>query len=668
MDKKFLLSIFVVAIFLFAIFPVMVVASDIINITIKGAAANGTNHSGSGNSYNNTFFVTCGSNLGNITNMTIAYNISTTTEGDSGTGAAAPLGTTGIVVTAANTTANQTFFNTTIDISGFTASATYGFWCYPHNVSHYIHADLPNSSATANVTIDNTAPSIKILNATVNAVHQYENTTNKSSNTQLLGLNVSISDSVWLQDGALCFFNTNTTNQSVTISKVNSTWGYCNSSRLNLTNLVDGNHQIKIYINDSYGNGLLNDTKWFQLDSTAPVVVIHTSYSNNTAKKNTDLLTLNISVIDAFNGLPDSAFCFFDINLTNQTVSLEKNTGSSTNGWCNSSHINLSTMPDGINYTNVYINDSLNNMRWNKTISVLIDTTVPPSPTASCTETSVTLGSNFPCTCSGTDATSGINDTLTTAGTTITSPTAGSFTYSCSVTDNAGNSASSTFAYTVLAAGASSSSSSSSGGGGSSATPSSVKSNTFTTVTPEKVSIMKNFDEKVAVEEIKIEVSSETENVKVTVSKYDNKPTAVSVEKTGKTYQYMEIKTENVEDSLRKATVTIKVEKSWLSDNSIEKENVVLSKFDETSEQWNELTTTYKNSDETYEYFDAELTSFSYFAISEKVVEEVVEEDKGIGTILGEKISEEAKSLGWLWVVIVLLVALAVYVIFNRKK
>ena len=82
------------------------------------------------------------------------------------------------------------------------------------------------------------------------------------------------------------------------------------------------------------------------------------------------------------------------------------------------------------------------------------------------------------------------------------------------------------------------------------------------------------------------------------------------------------------------------------------------------------LSTVYDSSDDTYDYFDVELTSFSYFVISEKVVveEEVVEEDKNIGTILGEKISEEVKNLTWLWIVIVVLVVIAIYVIFNRKK
>ena len=129
----------------------------------------------------------------------------------------------------------------------------------------------------------------------------------------------------------------------------------------------------------------------------------------------------------------------------------------------------------------------------------------------------------------------------------------------------------------------------------------------------------------------------------------------------------MQINTENLVDNLKKAIITIKVEKTWLSDSGLEKENIILSKFDESSSAWNELVTTYKEDDDTYYYYDVELTSFSYFAISEKVVEEVVE-DKGIGTILGEKISEEVKNLSWLWVVIAILAVLAVFVIFKRTK
>tara|TARA_Y100000296_G_scaffold83104_1_gene113326 strand:+ start:1592 stop:3550 length:1959 start_codon:yes stop_codon:yes gene_type:complete len=651
MDKKFLVAVFLGVVFLVAVFPVVTAYT---NITIKDAAANATNHSSSGN----TFFVTCGTVFQDIVNMTVYYNTSTTTGGDSGTGAAAPLGGFVAGTTATNTSVNQSVFNLTVDISGYTATKTYGFWCYPHENEIWTNTTFTNSTATANVTIDSTAPAMKIFNKTKDAVHNYDNTTNKSSNTQFLELNVSVTDTIWLPDSAFCFFNTNTTNQSVSLTKVNSTFGYCNSTNLNLTNLADGNHQIKIYMNDSLGNALVNDTKWFQLDSTAPVVVIHTSYSNNTAKKNTDYLMLNVSVIDALNGLPDSAFCFFGINTTNQTISLEKH--SSTAGWCNSSRLNLTTMPDGINYTNVYINDSLNNKRLNKTISVLVDTT-NPTLTPSCSPNNVVEGSTITCTCSGSDATSGIS--TQTDAESITKDVEGAYTYSCTITDVAGNSATTTAAYTYTSLGTTTSSSSSGGG-----TASSVKSNTFAKVTPGKVSIMKNFAKETGVKEIQIEVNNEVKNIKVTVSKYDNKPAEVSVEKTGKVYQYMQINTENLADNLKKATVTIKVEKSWLSDNALERENIILSKFNEGTEEWNELTTTYKEEDETYDYFDVELTSFSYFAISEKVVEEEVEEDKGIGTILGEKISEKSKNLAWLWIIIAVLVVIAIYVIFNRKK
>ena len=45
---------------------------------------------------------------------------------------------------------------------------------------------------------------------------------------------------------------------------------------------------------------------------------------------------------------------------------------------------------------------------------------------------------------------------------------------------------------------------------------------------------------------------------------------------------------------------------------------MVVLKFDETSEKWNELDTLYDSEDESYHYYVVELNSFSYFAIGEK--------------------------------------------------
>ncbi len=188
--------------------------------------------------------------------------------------------------------------------------------------------------------------------------------------------------------------------------------------------------------------------------------------------------------------------------------------------------------------------------------------------------------------------------------------------------DSAGNSnlINSTFLVSIPVPSGGSSSSGNSGGAGTTTPTTSTESNTFVKVTPEKISIMKISDKEIGIKEIKIQVKDEIKNVKITISKYENKPSAVSVKKTGNVYQYIHIETKNLEKNLEKATLKIKVKKSWVSDRGLGKDNISLFKFDNTSKKWNELKTTYKEDDDNNYYYDVELTSFSYFAISEKVI------------------------------------------------
>ena len=131
-------------------------------------------------------------------------------------------------------------------------------------------------------------------------------------------------------------------------------------------------------------------------------------------------------------------------------------------------------------------------------------------------------------------------------------------------------------------------------------------------------------------------------------------------------------KIQNLEDNLDKAIVTIQVEKSWLSDNSIDKDNVAMFKFDETSEEWNELTTTYVDEEDDYYNYVVELSSFSYFAISEKVMAEA-----GEGVVEGEEIGiqksdvenqgKEKKSLKWLWITLIVIVLIVIGAFFGKN-
>jgi len=430
------------------------------------------------------------------------------------------------------------------------------------------------------------------------------------------------------------------------------------------SNLTEGNYTFTIEAQNETGSaGYTNSTNIsIYIDRTAPVIDLRnsngTQFLNATFKQqNTSTLTMNISVIDALSGETGSV-CLVDINGTNQTVPV-------SNKWCNSTLINLTGVADGNVTIKVYVNDTVNITGLNNSFVVFVDATVP-SATSSCTPSTPTdSGEQVTCTCSGTDSGTGVDTSLTTADSVRTADTAGSFTYDCSVTDNAGNSDTATGTYLVSGGGGTSSSGGGGGGGGGT-----TKSTTFTKITPGKVSIFKNFNPETGVKEIQIQVNNEAQNVKVTVTKYDNKPAAVSVEKTGKVYQYIQIAATNLETSLNKVTVQFKVEKSWISSNGLDKDKISVFKFNEDSNKWDELSTVYSGSDDTYEFFDVELTSFSFFAISEKTVVVEEEEDKGIvGDVLdGLGITgDEKRNLTWLWIVIAVLVVL-VAVVMNREK
>lgn len=289
-----------------------------------------------------------------------------------------------------------------------------------------------------------------------------------------------------------------------------------------------------------------------------------------------------------------------------------------------------------------------------------LSVTEATNPTATATCSDIYVGDAFPCTCSGTDSgvtASGVSTTSgsSTSGSITDTSLTGVFTYTCTVTDVAGNSASATKKYVVFTTGG--------GGGGGVSEQLPQKKHTLAKVTPGVVSIIKNFDPEIGVKQITIEVNNEAQNVKITVTKYDGKPAQVSKERSGKVYQYFEINTQNLGTKLDKAIVTIKVEKSWVSDEGLKKEEVLVFKFDESVEEWKELGTVYVEEDNTYYYYDVELDSFSFFAISAKTLAEKTGE--AVGGI-GEKVT---KKSSFLWVVLIVLAALAAwFYLFKQKK
>lgn len=205
-----------------------------------------------------------------------------------------------------------------------------------------------------------------------------------------------------------------------------------NASVTNYTwsNITEANYTFTIQAANGTGFRTNYTNISMYVDRTPPLVNwTDSGYTNATYKKNTDKLTLNISVGDALSGVASgNSYCVFDINETNETVRV-------LSGWCNTTQLNLTGLADGNHSINIWANDTVNNVGVNLSSYVVwIDTTAPSAPTFSCTPETVFVGQTVTCSCSGTDVSSGISTTSYTVNPSTTG--AGTFDLSCTVTDN----------------------------------------------------------------------------------------------------------------------------------------------------------------------------------------------------------------------------------------
>jgi PGF-pre-PGF domain-containing protein len=207
------------------------------------------------------------------------------------------------------------------------------------------------------------------------------------------------------------------------------------------------------------------------------------------------------------------------------------------------------------------------------------------------------------------------------------------------------------------------------GGGGSSGTDvPPVRSYSFTQISPGAAAIMKDFDSEIGVKQIQIEVKNQVQNVKITVTKHSSKPADVSVEKSGKVNKYLQIEAENLEDNMSRAILTLQVRKSWLSDNDLGSGGIALFRFNENSKIWEELVTTHIGAEGDNELYNVELTSFSYFAVAERVLGEGAAEGAAEEGGL-EDIAEKIKSgVLWPWVLIIVIIIVVLVALKVKKK
>ncbi|MFH1311167.1 MAG: PGF-pre-PGF domain-containing protein [Nanoarchaeota archaeon] len=413
--------------------------------------------------------------------------------------------------------------------------------------------------------------------------------------------------------------------------------------------------------NTTVSDGNTTDTSaTVVVDNSAPTITLPW-YVNGTIQNNTNV-TINITLVDI--NVATTSACKVNVNGTNQTLDLT--VISATLATCNTTNLSLKSMADGNNTIKVYANNSVG--IWGQLITYVVFTD-SNAPVVDLTATTIAKDS-ITLAITATDAGTGVAScTVDRSGATVSGTTSltesslncgTSYTYVVTCVDSNGHAGDATGTYSTNSCGSGLPSTTGS-------TPQPSKVHSFAQMTPGVASIVKDFNADVGIKQIQIEVNNAAQNVKVSVTKYDGKPADVSISKSGKVYQYVQIDATNLADKLSKATVQFRVEKTWATTNNLAKEKIVVSKFDETGNKWNELTTTFASEDNTHYYYDVEVTSFSYFAIAEKLAASAGGVDTGDQ---GEEGAGAGGNLTWLWIVIVIAViaGLIIWFVMKNKK
>ncbi len=383
---------------------------------------------------------------------------------------------------------------------------------------------------------------------------------------------------------------------------------------------------VTAYVPHLSGVALANDTVAPTVNLTAPV--------NTTTPQTNSFVQVTADVWEAN---PRATFCSY--NISNATATIESGTFTTSN-FSNT----------GVHYTHIHNYSGLLNGTYNYTLNCsdiglrnsgavkrnfsVLDATTPTvsaistssSGTGTATVTvslTVTTNENANCAYHTTNVSYSSMSALAATGTTIHSNT---FTYTTDTTgyyyirciDKNGNTMdfSNKTAFSADTTGSSSDSSGSGGGSGYTEPPKEdtiqnqqtfiISSDTSQTLTTTNLDI---------VDELKITFSNPVSDAKIKVVELKEGKEPSELSSTGsKTYQYFYVNRTNIENSdIDGVEFQFKVSLSWLSEQDIVKEKIVLKH--NTDDGWEELKTDILSTDANYVYYTSETDSLSYFVV-----------------------------------------------------
>ncbi|SFM47810.1 PGF-pre-PGF domain-containing protein [Methanolobus profundi] len=505
-----------------------------------------------------------------------------------------------------------------------------------------------NSSGSISVVIDNVGPTVTPVSPTGSQWFMDGDT---------LDLNATIIDS-----------GTGVNNATVNVSLVNASslailehagGNYWFNDSLIIAASAEGtlNLTVVAYDNASNVNDSVNLT--IKIDNTEPLIsAAQTEYPTGyTAVNNGSVLTLNATVSDGSLSGVSTAMSVDNVSSISAYSSVILDRVSSTDYWVNDSVVIAGA--DGTYLLNVTATDQAGNVNnsASATFEVIIDNTDPVFNNLTLsTETPTSYGESIEVTVNVSDSGSGIKS-VTAAGTSLVdqgsdiwngtiSAAYGANTVTVIATDNASNAVTNTsLSYTGPSAPSSDPGSSSDGG---SSVTREILNNARSTYEGAKI-VTQESTGKILGEPVKVisveltktevtgvEVESDVEVAKISVSvqKLDSKPDNIPGAAPGKVHSYLNIEVSDIDaENIAGATITFKVEKTWLEQNGISTDDVVLSHY--AGSAWEQLETSVSDDDGEYVYYVAKTPGFSTFAISTRSDSEetyVTSEDSTTGT------------------------------------
>ena len=165
------------------------------------------------------------------------------------------------------------------------------------------------------------------------------------------------------------------------------------------------------------------------------------------------------------------------------------------------------------------------------------------------------------------------------------------------------------------------------------------------------------------IESVKLTPATDLEEVKVTVIKLKEKPEEIidPPKKNVSVYKYLDIKLSTYDTFIDEKEISslefdFKVEKTWITENEIDKETVKLIRYHDGV--WQNLSTILDNENETYIYYTAVSPGFSTFAV---VGSKVVEKSESYGS--------DDVSIPWsiIFAFIIVLTIMLVFILFKAR-